>query len=367
MRIVQLFMAVLLLVAVPTVVGSPFQKIVDKNTKSPVLSWISGQIFLWACFQLFCVPLILFQIDFFFVMVGYSILLVLAVTGAFVWWKRAGKQAEAAAPQRLLGGKNRAGKDWKLYLKENRTSCILWIVFFGLLLFQLVQAVTMTYADGDDAFYVAASAATQDSYTMYRKLPYTGVDTELDIRHGLAPFPVWIAYLAEAVGVRAVTMSHVMIPVVFLTMTYGIFYLLGQRLLPEKSEKLPLFLIFTQLLVLFGDYSFYTAENFMIARSRQGKAALGNIVIPVVLFLLLLLLQKLQEKKQPPVCFYVLLTGAAVTGCLCSTLGALLVCMLIGVTGLCAAALYKQWRLLIPLLLCCVPSGCFALLYLVLG
>ena len=28
---------------------------------------------------------------------------------------------------------------------------------------------------------------------MYQKLPYTGMSTELDVRHGLAPFPIWIA------------------------------------------------------------------------------------------------------------------------------------------------------------------------------
>ena len=55
------------------------------------------------------------------------------------------------------------------------------------------------------------------------------------------------------------------------------------------------------------------------------------------------------------------------TGCLCSTLGALLVCMLIGVTGLCAAVCYKKWKFLFPMAACCVPCVVYAGLYLILG
>lgn len=58
-----------------------------------------------------------------------------------------------------------------------------------LLLVQLVLAVLMVYGDGDDAYYVAISAAAEESGRMYQKIPYTGMHTELDVRHGLAPFP----------------------------------------------------------------------------------------------------------------------------------------------------------------------------------
>ena len=63
----------------------------------------------------------------------------------------------------------------------------------------------------------------------------------------------------------------------------------------------------------------------------------------------------------------VTLAAAMTAGCLCSTMGALLVCMLIGITGLCAAGCYKRWRILIPMALCCVPCLIYAVLYLILG
>ena len=164
----------------------------------------------------------------------------------------------------------------------------------------------------------------------------------------------------------AVTVAKVVLPVVLIAMTYAIFYLFGRILFPEKGRQLPLFLIFTELLVLFGNYSIYTAENFMIARSRQGKAALANIVIPFLLFLSLILLKRMQEKQRIAVSYYFLLGAAAVTGCLCSTLGAFLVSLAVGIAGMLGALCYKRIRILFPLAACCVPCVAYALIYLLL-
>lgn len=349
----RLLAAVLLLLIIPALAGSLFRRNVDKDMRGLIFQWISGQLCLWAGFQLICVPVILLELDFEFVVAGYSAVLVLTALTAIGLAVRNRKAASAVTVIRGFDRKRLA-------------RCIPWMIFWGILIFQLVQVVRMTYRDGDDAYYVAISSITQDARTMYRKLPYTGYTTELDARHGLAPFPIWIAYLAEVMGIRAVSAAHVAVPIVLITMTYGIYYLLGEVLLREKRDTLPLFMIFTELLVLFGDYSFYTVENFMIARSRQGKAALGSIVIPAILLLLLVLLQRLQEGEKVSLKYYVLLAAAGMTGCLCSTMGAMLCCMLVGIVGLCAAAAYKRWKILVPLALCCLPAVCYAVLYLVL-
>lgn len=353
MTALQLLTAALLLVVIPTVVGILFRRNVDKNMGGLVFQWISGQVFLWACFQMICVPMILMEFDFSVVVSGYSAVLALAVLAASVSAVRSRKKEAASTGIR--------GFDRKRLSRD-----ILWGLFWVILVFQFVQAVRMTYRDGDDAFYVAISSITQEARTMYRKLPYTGYATQLDARHGLAPFPIWIAYLADVTGIEAVSVAHVVVPVALIAMTYGIFYLLGKILLQGKRDALPLFLIFTELLVLFGDYSFYTVENFMIARSRQGKAALGSIVFPMILLLLLILLRQLHEGEKVTLTYYVLLAAAGMTGCLCSTMGAMLCCMLLGIVGLCAAIAYKRWKILIPMALCCLPNVCYAVLYLVL-
>lgn len=349
----QLLILALLLLAVPVLVGGVFAN-VDRGVGQLPFRWVSGQLCLWAGFQLICVPFVLAEGSFrhvVYLFSAYSAALTLMGT-ALPLVRRRKKRAVSVS---VVRGVRRS---------VDKAELALWAAFAGVLLFQLVQAVRLTYADGDDAFYVAISTITQDGEEMYRKLPYTGGTTGLDARHGLAPFPVWIAYLARLSGMEAVSVAHVVLPAVLIAMTYGVFYLLGRHLFAKREGRLPLFLLFTELLVLFGDYSFCTVENFMIARSRQGKAALGSIVLPFLFYLLLLWLKRLEKQEKLSAGFYLLLFSAIMTGCLCSTLGALLICMLMGIVGLLGAALYRKWKHLMPMALCCAPCIFYAVLYL---
>lgn len=357
--LLQLLMMALWLFAIPTAVGGCFQgllqndRIVGYKGADLTFRWVSGQMLLWTCFQFVCVPCVLLELDFNHVVYLFGVLAVmLTCVGVLVSVRSGGKGTSKLMPNK----EKRADR--------KRWDYILWVCFGVLLLLQLVQAVRMTYADGDDAYYVAVSTITENAETMYRKLPYTGGTTKVDIRHGLAPFPIWIAFLSRVSGIRTVSAAHIAVPLMLIPMTYAIFYLLGKRLFSGKETRLPMFLIFTELLILFGDYSFYTVENFMLARSRQGKSALGSIVLPMILFLLFVLMDRLSEKKKSGAAYWALLFCVMTAGCLCSAMGAFLMCLFVAVAGLCAAVSYRQWRVLPPLALCCVPCVCFALLYL---
>ena len=352
----QLFLLALLLLAAPAVIGGLFYK-VDKLAENLLFRWAGGQFLLWAGFQLICVPMILKEERFSRLVQLFSgYLAALALL------------AVAVEIRRLVNGKRvlRFTVKKKTHSEKNSSGTLLWILFWGVLLFQLVQAVRLSYADTDDAFYVEISSITQESDTMYQVLPYTGGATQLDARHGLAPFPIWISFLGRLSGMPAVTVAKVVLPVVMIAMAYAVFYLFSRILFPDKGRQRALFLVFTELLVLFGNQSIYTVENFLIARSRQGKAALGSIVIPFLLCLLLLLLKKLQRKERIFVSFYFLLGAVTVTGCLCSTLGALLMCMAVGIAGLLGSICYRRLSALFPMAACCVPCVVFAFLYLVL-
>lgn len=346
--VVQSFILALLLYGLPVSVGGCLSSMARKDSGSkyslPFL-WIGGQMILWAVFQLVCVPFVLKEKEFHQVVTVFgSVSGLLAVIGIVVWFADHKKKLHVVTGEAV---------------KKN----YLWIVFGVLLVFQLVQAVGLAYGDGDDAYYVAVSTITEDAETMYRKLPYTGGSAEVDIRHGLAPFPIWIAFLSRISGIRAVSVAHVAMPLMLISMTYGIFYLLGREIFRKREKMLAPFMVMTAMLVLFGDYSMYTMEHFMLARSRQGKAALGSIVFPMVLFMLLLLLNRLQEKKKISLVYWGLLCCVMLTGCLCSTMGAFLLCLMIAVTGLCAAISYRSWKVLIPMALCCAPCVCYMLLY----
>jgi len=354
--VVQILILIFLLGVMPLLTGGLFVRADEEGLKLP-LRWVSGQFFLWAGFQILCVPLVLAAPDDGFPYVcglygGFMAVAAFFSLGADIWRRTKGRTG--AAGRRVSGNKR-------------GINIIFWLLFLALLLFQLVQAVRMTYGDGDDAFYVAIASNTAESDAMYWTVPYTGAHTLLNARYGLAPFPVWIAFLSRVSGMPAVSVAHLALPVALITMTYAVFYFIGGKLLPKGDERLPMFLVFTEILVLFGDYSIYTPENFMIARSRQGKAALCSIVIPFVIYLLLVWVQSLQDGRKIPFPHYALLAAAMFAGCLCSTLGAVLVCMLVVVAGVTAAVCYRKKYVILPLAVCCIPCVFYGCLYLTLS
>lgn len=345
-----LILAVLLL-AVPFLAGGLFVRTEEEDIK-PLFRWVSGQMLLWAGFQAICVPLLLKQADFKAVAAlfgGYIVLLILfdfAVEGKRLAVRRGIKKKTLSE---------------RLPTKE----LLLWAMFLLLFLFQIYRAIFYTYADGDDAYYVAVSAAAESSDRMYMTLAYTGLTTTLDLRHGLAPFPIWIAFLARVSGMPVAVTAHIAVSVTLIAMGYGVLALTGTQLFQVRKKRL-LFLIMAELLVLFGGYSIYTPENFMLARSRQGKAALAGLVIPFIVFLLLSLFRQIDEGKAVYRRYYLLLAAAVASGCLCSTMGAPLGCMLIGVAGIVGIFLYRDWKRLLPLFLSCLPGIGYAVLYLLL-
>ncbi len=353
--VIQLLIFVLLILVIPVWVGGIFND-VYRGRGSLAFRWLSGQFLLWAGFQLISVFLILKQEYFPKLVILYGIYI-----GAVMFF------AAGAVLRQSVYGLDKSFLVKKVN-KAKFSNLILWLCFLGLLGFQLLQAVRMAYADGDDAYYVAITSITTDADTMYLKYPYSGGEMgELDVRHALAPFPLWISFLAKVTGIQSVTMAQVVLPVALICMTYSIFYMLGSKLFPEANGQLPLFLIFTEVLVLFGDYSFSGMENFMIARTHQGKAVLGSIVIPFLLCLSMVLLRRLQKKEAVPVQLYLLYGLVAMTGCMCSTLGALLVCMAVGIVGILGAVCYKRLKILTPLALSCIPCICYAVVYLILS
>ena len=355
---VQILILAVLLLLVPTVVGGIATGATGEGTQDGTalsFRWVSGQIILWAGFQVICVPMILAERRFQDVVVLFS-------------GYMAAMMLLAVAVDIRHRSNNSFGKRVKKAGREkDMVAFLLWGSVVSLVLVQLVLACLLSYEEGDDAFYVAVSTITADADTMYQTLPYTGGTTGLDARHGLAPMPIWVAYLARISGMQAVTVAQVVLPLTLIVMTYGIYLLLGKRLFPDGRRKLPLFLLAIQVLVLFGGYSVYSAENFLLVRTAQGKSIMANIVIPFLMYLFLVILEQLQSEKRSGAGLWLMTGLTMVAGCLCTTQGALLSCVLLGAAGLCMIACYRRWRLILPLIGCGIVPICCALFYFWLG
>lgn len=351
MLVLQIGVLLFFMAAVPLGIGAGIASFVDGQKNNAGFMWMAGYLVLLAVFQFVSVPLVIKGARFSTLVLWFAVLCIFLSVAGIALRLQYMRRHPALRPV-----KERAGK----------REIILWTVFGALLLLQLFMAGYLTFADGDDSYFVTVATIADGTDTMYFYLPYTGGTTSLDMRHALAPFPLYIAFLARVTGLHTATVAHVALPTVLIPLTYCIYGLIGSRLLKGRNRQLPVFMIFTAIFILWGNYSLYTAETFLMTRTRQGKAALGNIVVPAFFFLVYLAGERLAENKKVEKSLWMLLLCLTTFSCLCSTFGGFLTAVLFGAFGLCALITYKRWRLLLPLVFCLLPAAVYMGMYMIL-
>lgn len=372
--IIKLVMLGIWMVLVPWGIGY-FALGVGRKEKAatPGFSFCLGYILMWAFFQLIAVPVVLRAGKFRQVeLIFEAICLTFAIAGAllFILQLKDGLWEKSTF---------RAKEVWrKVKSREGAAVVFLWAVFLGSLLFQVAQAYRLAYADGDDAYYIPISTAANLGGGMYAVDSYTGAPTTLDMRHGLAPFPIWVSFIAAKCGVNAAVAAHSLIPLVLIPVTYVLYLEIGKLLcksvVSEKEGKiqagwhvlLPVFMIFVSLLQIWGNYSIYPASTFLLTRTRQGKAALGNVILPFLLLLLYKMAEEVKEQGRARMRNVLWMMAAMTAGCLCSTMAGFLCGMLVMMTVFLLFILYRKLHIVWQGLLGCVPGIVYSLLYLYL-
>lgn len=369
--ILKLLMLGVWMVLVPWGIGYFALRVGKRDAVDAGFAFCLGYILMWAVFQLIAVPVIIKegwfrQIELIFEMVCLT-LTIAGLLLLFLQWKD-------GLWKRILS----RGRAFLKMVKrrENIVPMLLWAVFVAGLLFQMLQAYRLAYADGDDAFYIPISLDASQSGALYTRIPYTGYLTELDMRHALAPFPVWVGFIAAKCRVNAAVAAHSLMPLVLIPVTYVLYLEIGKLLCSGmesgedqkggmwKGARLPSFMIFVTLLQIFGNYSIYPASTFLLTRTRQGKAALGNVILPFFILLLYKTAEEVKERGRARAQNVLWLMAAMTAGCLCSTMSGLLCSILVMLAVFLIFLLYRKPFVLLQGFLGCMPGIAYALLYL---
>lgn len=336
------------LILLPICVGGIFNT--KKNTLSLTGQWLWGQFLLWAVFQLTALPFILKQrslselISVYFV--SSLVLGVIGIVGMLTMWKK---------------GDNLPHKTQFLWIKEQKVPVA---VFTILWLIQMIAMVFLAVNDGDDAYYMSVASVAENSDSMYLANVYAFGGTELTYRYALAPFPIWIAFLSRLSGLHTLTIGHIVLGIVLVTMSYVIYAEIGQELFSDNRRKRMQMLVFVAMLYIWGNTSSHTAESFLLLRSRQGKALVAGLVFPAMICLLMKIGHALEQKRSITWKDYLLAAAIILTGCLGSTLGGALIILLWSSAVLFLAIGYRKWSILPLGVLCTTPGIMIAVLYL---
>lgn len=369
----QILTLILVLGVIPLCVGMIPVNLMEKRYRSLGVTYIAGFLSTLAIFQIIAVPIVIMEKSGFKIIVPlFSILTVLlGAIGIFMTWQTSRKEVFSDEGEILLFMKNfhkdKAGNAIKkVYNKETREEGLLWLFVLILVGFQMFMAFTTASFDGDDAYYVVQSVLTDETDTLYRIRPYTGLTTNMDLRHSLAVFPIWIAYIARMSGVHATIVAHSVLPFVLIPVTYWIYLEIGKKLLKRDKHKLPVFMIFICFMQIFGNVSIYTNATFFLTRTWQGKSLLANVVLPAIVWLVLWIFESENYDKEYRIGLWILLVLTNFVAAMSSTASVFLAAMLIGVTGLVMGIREKNIQIPLRLMISCVPLVIYGVIFLLL-
>lgn len=358
---IQIISIIFTLFVIPFCIGLlPANFISDEKT-DPGVIMLAGYVLMWAVFGVITIPaVILIQYDnFLFVVRLFAVVSVLtAMAGLVTWFMRWKKKADRKLHIHLPDAS---------FFKNGLEVKIEWLLFLAIVGFQLYMAFTRASFDGDDAYYVVQSRLAQQTGNMYKYLPYTGGTTRLDIRHAMAVFPMWIAYVAKMAGIHATIVSHVVMPLVLIPLSYLVYYEIAKALFARKKENAPIFMIIMGMFQMFGNVSIYTNETFFLTRTWQGKSVICSFVIPMMFLLLLWMFGGEPQKGKTDTGLWIMLVCLNLTTGICSSLSVVLVTFLLAAAALCLMVVERDWKIPLKLGLACIPNAVYVLIYLMLA
>ncbi len=362
---IQLIGLLFWLVIVPVGIGLIPAHFMPVDKRNPGVVLLAGYFGMWAVFEVVTIPAVIF-VKYNNFKVASNCFMVFGILCAMVGlW--------------LL---YRDRKEWKLtspvaaVRNMSWAERIEWLLFFALLIFQLYKAAAYASFDGDDAYYVVESLIAQQADVMYRILPYTGRPTDLDVRHVLAVFPMWIAYVAVKSDIHATIVSHLIMPFVLIPLSYLVYYEVGSALFCRNHEKnrkknhkedLPVFMIVMAMFQIFGNVSIYTNETFFLTRTWQGKAVAGSLVIPALFWMFLSIYDGTAKKRRTDIGSWIVLVCINMTAGVCSSIAVFLVCILMALTALCLAVVERDYKVILKMGAVCIPNVVYMMIYVVMG
>lgn len=357
---IQVFCLLIWLIIIPVGIGLIPVHFLPAEKRKPGIVLLAGYFSMWAVFEIVTIPAVIF-IKYNNFRAASNCFMVLAVL--------------CAATGIWLAYRDR--EEWKLpsiavlVRKMSWAERIEWLLFFALLIFQLYKAAAYTSFDGDDAYYVVESLIAQQADVMYKILPYTGRPTDLDVRHVLAVFPMWVAFVAVKSNIHATIVSHLVLPMVLIPLTYLVYYEVGKLLFGRSTEKnreenLPVFMIIMALFQIFGNVSIYTNETFFLTRTWQGKAVAGSLMIPA-LFWMFLSIYDGTKKKRRNAGLWIIFVCVNMTAGVCSSIAVFLACILMAVTALCLAFTERDYKIILKMAAVCIPNVIYMMIYVIMG
>ncbi len=228
---------------------------------------------------------------------------------------------------------------------------IMTVIFCAIVLFNYQFTL-------DASFYVGnvTTSITTDSLNMYD--PFTGDWLDhFEMRYFFATFPMNDAVMCDVTGMHPLLWCKITMAGTAMCLTAMVLYMIGNTIFERDMKKTAMFMFFA-LVSDFFMITIYTTATFLTTRTYEGKALLGNVVLPGMIYIYLLLLEDADDIKT-----WLLLLLVALGAPVLSSSANMLVPGMIGVTMIPLAFIRRNIKVVPRSLVCMLPGVILTLTY----
>ena len=342
MIILKIFLGIILLLVIPELLGLLFTKFMtEKNNLC--FSLIIGYIVEISTFEILYLPI--YYLNASFKMLFYTwIILMLVLSGLAIIFTY---KSIIEIFQNLKNSIIEAPK-------------VLTIVFVLLVALQVYYPVRyMQIIDPDDAFYLSTVNITIETNSLFKYNAYDGSQyTERPLRYCLSGLCAYYAVMSEILQIHPAIFTHTIWPAIIIPIEYLIYIFIAKKLFNNDKEKNLYFMILLAIIHIFGYVSIYMDFSFFAYRSWQGKALIGNFIIPLIW---LNCFYCIEERNK--VVNWLLLLLISISACFVTEMGVFLTPNVVAIFVIIHLIKNKKFLDIFKYMACCVPQFIVGLLY----
>lgn len=210
----------------------------------------------------------------------------------------------------------------------------------------------------DATYYIGDVSLSVYTNTISLYDPLTGeMRSVFDIRHCFATYLVQDAVVCKAFGIHPLIEMKTVMGVVVTIINNLVTYSIARLFFRGNREHTGLMMIFALLVNLFT-YTAYTSSGFLLLRSYEGKAVLGSVIVPAVLYIAARLYRDDKNKT-----YWLLLFLLCQSSCAISSSAMTLIPVEAGALTLSLSLVRRDWRPFAKGILCMTPCLLILLLY----
>lgn len=267
MLLYKILAAIIIFAVIPYIIGNKFNVSEADDFCQKI---VSGNILLWCLFQILCIPCAILDTS-----LNHLIVLWLFISGVMAIWA-------LCTMIKAGNGKWNNCSRIRIYLEPVTVIVVLLIIF------QCAMLFWGQHSDADDSEFVAISTTAVETNTLFRYDAYTGqVWENIAAKRLVAPFSLLIAAYSKLLATHPAIMSHTVLPVFLIVFAYLVYGMLARYLFPKSQKQQSMFLLFVQLLLMFGAYSTRAIGSMLLLRIWQGKAVFASVMLPLIFYQML--------------------------------------------------------------------------------